>query len=199
MRLESPFRPATAADAATIAQLFGISSDGVADYVWTTLAPQYPGLTPLEIGARRYAREDIAFSYKNCVVAQIEDRVVGMLHTFAIPEEPEPAVPTPEPAPEADVLAPYKRLELPGSWYISGVALFPGFRGRGLGTKFLSIARQQAQEQGLRALSLIVFEQNNGAVALYERNGFTVAARAPVVPHALIRCTGDALLMTAPA
>ena len=50
------FRPATREDSRKIAELFRIASGGVAEYVWSTLAPEYPGLTSLEIGARRYAR-----------------------------------------------------------------------------------------------------------------------------------------------
>jgi ribosomal protein S18 acetylase RimI-like enzyme len=75
------------------------------------------------------------------------------------------------------------------------LALLPSFRGRGVGTKMLSIARKQAQERGFGTLSLLVFEQNEGAVRLYERNGFEVSGRAPVVPHELIDHTGDVLLM----
>jgi ribosomal protein S18 acetylase RimI-like enzyme len=60
----------------------------------------------------------------------------------------------------------------------------------------LSIARKQAHERGCGTLSLLVFEQNKGAVKLYERNGFKVAGRAPVAPHELIDHTGDVLLMT---
>lgn len=56
------FRPATREDSRKIAELFGIASGGVAKYVWSTLATEYPGLAPIEIGARRYAREEGAFS-----------------------------------------------------------------------------------------------------------------------------------------
>jgi hypothetical protein len=65
MSASATFRPATREDCYTIAELFRIASGGVAKYVWRTLAPEYPGLTPLEIGARRYAREEGAFSNKN--------------------------------------------------------------------------------------------------------------------------------------
>ena len=82
-----------------------------------------------------------------------------------------------------------------GSFYICALALLPRFRGRGAGTKMLSIAREQAHQRGFGTLSLLVFEQNEGAVRLYERNGFEVAGRAPVVPHGLIQHTGDVLLM----
>jgi hypothetical protein len=69
------FRMATTEDRYELARLFRIASSGVADYMWSRLAPKYPGLTPLEIGARRFARDEGNFSYKNCVVAE-QDGVV---------------------------------------------------------------------------------------------------------------------------
>ncbi len=113
-----------------------------------------------------------------------------MLFTFPIEEgqeaDDEPADP---------ILKPYEELEIPGSFYICALALFPKFRNRGLGTEMLSIARKQARERGFDTLSLLVFEQNEGALRLYERNGFKAVGRAPVVPHDLIYHTGNVLLM----
>lgn len=184
------FRAATREDRYELAHLFRMASGGVADYMWSRLAPKYPGLTPLEIGARRYAREEGNFSYKNCVVAEQDGVVIGMLFTFPIEEgqeaDGEPADP---------ILKPYEELGMPGSFYICALALLPGFRGRGVGTKMLSIAREQAYERGFATLSLLVFEQNEGALRLYERNGLEVAGRAPIVAHELISQTGDVLLM----
>ena len=116
--------------------------------------------------------------------------MIGMLFTFPIEEEQEA-----DDEPADPILTPYEELEIPGSFYICALALLPGFRGRGVGTKMLSIAREQAHERGFDTLSLLVFEQNEGALRLYERNGFEVAGRAPVAPHELIDHTGDVLLM----
>ena len=185
------FRPATREDARKIAELFAIASSGVAEYVWGTLAPQYPGLTPLEIGERRYAREEGAFSYKNCTVAELGGEVIGMLHAFPMEEEPEE---TDEPV--DPVLEPYARLEVPGSHYVSAMAVFPEHRGRDLGTRMLEMAKEQARDREYRQVSLLVFERNEGAVELYRRHGFEVIDRAPVVPHEAIRYTGDVLLMS---
>ncbi|MBA2534291.1 MAG: GNAT family N-acetyltransferase [Rubrobacter sp.] len=185
------FRPATKEDSFTIAELFSISSDGVVDYVWSTLAAEYPGLAPIEIGAVRYASGEGNFSYTNCVVAEREGEVIGQLCTY--PVETDPSEPD---EPVDPVLEPYVRLEIPATLYISSLALFDRFRGMGLGTRMLSIARQQARERGFDALSLLVFEQNTGALKLYEREGFREVDRAPVVPHPLIYHTGDVLLMT---
>jgi ribosomal protein S18 acetylase RimI-like enzyme len=186
------FRQATEEDSRRIAELFSISSDGVVDYVWSTLAPDYPGLAPIEIGAVRYASEEGNFSYTNCVVAEREGEVIGQLCTYPIETHPAESDEPVDP-----VLEPYGRLEIPDTLYVSSLALFDEFRGMGLGTKFLSIAREQARERGFDALSLLVFEQNTGALRLYEREGFRIVDRTPVVPHPLINHGGDVLLMTA--
>jgi ribosomal protein S18 acetylase RimI-like enzyme len=183
-------------DCRRIAELFEISSDGVADYVWSGLQEAYPGLSLLEIGERRYQRENTAFSYQNCVVAERAGEVIGMLHAFVI--EPADGPPAPDDAIDP-VLRPYAELEVPGSLYISGLALLPGERGRGLGTRLLRSARERAQELGCPELSLICFAGNAGARRLYERHGFTVVDRRDIVPHPTIHVTGEALLMTAPA
>lgn len=192
MVLETPFRPATIGDCYDIARLFKIASGGVAEYTWTTMQADYPGLSPLRIGERRYASDTTVFTYKNAIVASHDDHVMGVLVTFAIAAEVDGPSETPDP-----ILAPYS-LEAPGSWYICAMAVFPEFRGQGLGTKLLAIARDQAQEGEFNELSLLVFEQNTGAVRLYERNGFKTVDRAAVVPHPLIQYTGDVLLMTVP-
>lgn len=222
MKLEVPFRAATVDDCRKIAELYQFASDGVTNYVWSTLTSEYPGLTPIEIGTLRYANEQSLFGYKNCVVVEQNNQVISMMVTFATEPEAVPGIAEnqlevnrsevnrPEvnqsevnqsevksTAEELDVLAPYN-LEAPDTWYICALALFPDFRGQGVGSQFLSIAHQQAAERNFSELSLLCFEQNTGALKLYERNGFKVIARTPVVPHPLIRHTGDLLLMTTP-
>jgi len=93
------------------------------------------------------------------------------------------------------VPAPYMKLEQPNSFYISGMALFPEFRGRGVGTRMLELAAKNARVRAVQVLSLIVFDQNAGAKRLYERFGFREIRREPIVPHPLIHRGGDALLM----
>lgn len=186
-------RPARKDDCRRIAELFRIASDGVADYVWSRLAPEYPGLPLLDIGQKRYERENTAFSYQNCLVAEHDDEVVGLMHGFLMAGFGQPAE-------EVDpVLRPYSELELPGSFYVSGLAVLPGHRDRGIGAGLLAAARERAQDLGLGQLSLICFAANTGARRLYERHGLEVIARRPIVPHPLIHVSGDALLMAGPA
>ena len=185
------FRPATPADCREIAALFLVSSDGLAAYIWSLM--DMPGQDLIEVGAQRYAREGVAFSYRNCLMAEQGGRVVGMLHSFPI-EAPAPGE---APAVESDpVLRPYAELEDPGSLYISGVAVKDAWRGQGVGTRLLALAAEQARSCGLPRLSLICFEANRRAMALYRRLGFREATRRPIVPHPSLEYSeGDAVLM----
>ena len=181
------FRAAVKSDSRNIARLYSISSDGVADYIWTCLAQ--PGQDILDVGQVRYEREGTPFSYRSCTIAEVDGEIAGMLVAFPM------RVDTNAPPEEDPVLGPYSRLEEDASYYVCGVALFPRFRGLGIGSRFMSLAQDAARVEGLSKLSLIVFEQNAGAKKLYDRLGYREVARAAVVPHPLIHYTGDALLM----
>ncbi|MGH6912175.1 MAG: GNAT family N-acetyltransferase, partial [Geminicoccales bacterium] len=161
--------------------------------VWMQFQGEHPGLSLLEIGERRYQRENTAFSYQNCLVAERAGAVIGMAHAFVIEPAPKPAG-TGEPDP---VLRPYGELEVPGSLYISAIAMLPAERGQGVGTRMLADLRARARKLGARQLSLLCFAGNAGALRLYEREGFRVIDRRQVVPHPLIHHGGEVLLMVA--
>jgi len=195
------YRPARRDEARLIATLFRICAGGVADYVWSTM--QEPGESLIDVGARRYEREDTPFSYQNCVMAEVEGRVVGMMVAYPIPVEPPASEPQNEPDPESaeqpdPVLVPYAVLEAPGTLYVACEAVEAAYRNRGIGEGFLEVARERARTLGLDTLSLLVFEQNAGSLRFHRRHGFREVARHPVVPHPLIEYTGDVVLFTAP-
>ena len=185
--MEVEFRPALPTDAREIARLFRISSEGASDYIWSQLAE--PGQDFLEVGAARYARENVDFSYQNCFVAQADNRVIGMMHCYVTREDPL-AAPVTDP-----VLAPYADMEVPDTLYISSLALHEGWRNKGLGVRFLELAQQRADQLALKGLSLIDYAANTGARRFYERHGFGIVKTCQVVPHSLIRVTGEAYLM----
>ncbi|MEQ8321282.1 MAG: GNAT family N-acetyltransferase [Rhodospirillales bacterium] len=185
------FRPATRDDVRVIAELFQISSEGVADYVWSQMDdPEYKDLPLVERGAKRYLREGVDFSYQNCDMAEIDGTTVGMLHAYPMgddvgnpPEDMDP------------ILRPYAELEEPKSLYISGLALYDEYRGAGIGTRLLDFAYKRARAEGMKKISLICFEDNKGAYRLYEREGFQTRKRRPVEYHELIHHEGHAALM----
>lgn len=179
-------RPAVREDSAAIAELFLISSDGLAAYIWSGMEAE--GRSLIEIGAQRYAREGVAFSFQNCLVAETEAGIAGMVHSFEMPESDEE---------ESDpVLRPYAELEDPGSLYISGLAIHADRRNAGIGTRLLQAAHARARQLSLPRVSLICFEQNTGAMRLYERHGYAEMDRRALVPHPTLHYTdGDAVLL----
>jgi ribosomal protein S18 acetylase RimI-like enzyme len=179
-------RPARKSDCRRIAELYRISSDGVADYIWTKLAS--PGEDILEVGRRRYEREGTLFSYQNCKLVDRNGEILGMLVAFPMKVDPEYVETDP-------VLVPYSLLEEDESYYVCGMAIEAAHRDQGIGTQLLAEAERSARALGFSKLSLIVFEQNAGAKRLYERAGYHEKLRHAVVPHPLIHYTGDALLM----
>lgn len=179
-------RPARKSECRRVAELYRISSDGVADYIWTKLAQT--GEDILDVGRRRYEREGTPFSYENCKMVEVQGSVVGMLVAFPMEVDHEYKEPDP-------VLVPYSVLEEDRSYYICGMAVDAKHRGKGIGTALLTEVESTGRSLGFRKLSLIVFEQNVKARRLYERSGYVEVRRHPVVPHPLIHYTGDALLM----
>ena len=190
-------RPARPDDCGDIAALFLVSSDGLAEYIWRQVGAE--GEPLLEVGRKRYAREGVAFSYQNCLVAEAEGRVVAMLHSFAMPPREQAADQAANDDGEATVdpvLQPYAELEDPGSLYVSGVAVVPEYRGCGLGRRLMEQARARAEALGLPRVSLICFEGNAAAMQLYRRLGYVEVDRRPVVHHPCLHYTeGDALLL----
>lgn len=169
-----------------IAELYRLSSGGVADYVWSRLAG--PGEDLLDVGRRRYEREGTPFSYENCKMVDVEGSAAGMLVAFPMRVDAQRVETDP-------VLKPYSMLEEERTYYICGMAVDGAYRRMGIGTALMADAETACRRLHLRALSLIVFEQNIEAKRLYERCGYAEKVRCPVVAHPLIRYTGDALLM----
>lgn len=185
-------RPARPEDCGDIAMLFLISSDGLAEYIWSQAGAA--GESLLETGRRRYAREGVAFSYQNCLVAEEDGRVIAMLHSFVMPPKDQASNDNGESV--DPVLQPYAELEDPGSLYVSGVAVTSEHRRRGLGRKLMEQARARAEALGLPRVSLICFEANEAAMQLYRRLGYVEVDRRPVVPHPSLHYgDGDALLL----
>jgi ribosomal protein S18 acetylase RimI-like enzyme len=171
-----------------IARLFLISSDCLAEYIWSLAAE--PGETAIEAGARRYARQGVAFSFENCLMAETQGVTVGMAHSYEMTEDADSGG-TSDP-----VLKPYCKLEDYGSLYLSGMAVVEGQRNAGIGKALMGAVSRRARDLSLGRISLICFERNEGAMRLYRRLGFRELGRRPVVSHTAPHYRdGDAVLL----
>ena len=136
--------------------------------------------------------------YQNYWVALGREEIVGGLSAYPWDDlendSPNPIVPQERYALEK----PFIELAAPGTYYIHALSVYPEFTRRGIGSVLLELARELAIERDITELSLFVFEQNVGAVSLYENHGYRVVGRRPIVPHAKIIYSGEILLMTCP-
>ena len=87
--LQPPFRRATQADAAALADFAHFASEGLALHAWTKAAG--PNGDPWRVGRERACRETGGFSYRNAIVAVHESRVVAGIIGYPLADHPDPA------------------------------------------------------------------------------------------------------------
>lgn len=185
-------RPATAGDAADIAALMNLAGEGIPAWLWSQMAGA--GGDAMAFGADRVRRREGAFSYINAHVALVAGRVAGMLLSYRLDDSYVlgPMEDYPEP------VWPLVQLEaqVPGSWYINGVATYAAFRGCGIGARLMELAEGLALGACAAELSLIVAGDNASARRLYGGLGYRLRDSRPVVPIPASSHGGDWLLMT---
>ena len=175
-------RPALPDDAPTAAQLLYQTMGRLADYIFGS----EPQRTVIETITSLYCSPGKnRLSYRHAWILELEDMPAGILVAY----------------PGSDVhrldletglsLAGWFRLPslarlvwralsipgkeaLPGEYYLSNVAVLPGFQGRGLGARLLAFAEEQARELQITRCSLCVDMDNTSARRLYERTGYHV-------------------------
>ena len=184
-------RPAREEDARDIAYLINLAGEGMPFYLWSQGCEE--GADALEIGVQRAARSSGNFSYRNVHIIEDNYSVAGMVLGYLQPnpydlsnllEYPEII----RPAVELEALA-------AGSWYINAIATYQDHRGKGIATALLAASEQFAAAAGTNTISLIVASENEGANRLYERTGYHVIDKRPVVAYEGCLHGGDWLLM----
>jgi ribosomal protein S18 acetylase RimI-like enzyme len=78
----------------------------------------------------------------------------------------------------------------PNEGMILSMGIRPGWRGRGLGQRFVSGVLDKLKSKGLRSVSLMVGEDNRRAIKVYQDVGFSVVEEGPADPR-----TGTHLLL----
>ncbi|PHZ83965.1 hypothetical protein CRD36_14225 [Paremcibacter congregatus] len=189
-------RGGEAADARQIAELINIASRGIELHDWQaelTLAMVADGQNGIDVGAAKVLASEGYNHYSRVRVADCDGRVAAMCLNHILVKKT---------AAELDSLAPMRRVYAdlkqhePGSFYIDSLACFPAYRGRGLGKLLIEDAFEEAQAVACDRISLLAFEQNAGAMRLYQHMGFEVLYRLPAVESEEIPYGGDVVLMS---
>lgn len=166
-------RPATRDDAAHMVALVDLAGHGLPMATWASLAGSPEGAR-VE-GIRRALRDEGGFSWRHAWMADVGGRVAGMVMSWPLPETPVPLDGVPP------LARPLQELEnlCPGLVYINAVAVYPAFRGRGIGRAMLDHAGQGGPA------CLVTGDGNGAALSLYTRAGFAEVARRAAVGDAL--------------
>jgi len=191
---EPTIRPATLRDATHLAALVDIAGEGLATYFWGQMAGV--GQSPFEIGRIRARRDEGAFTWRNAHIAEVDGDVAGALIGYRIADDAaeEDLSGTP------DILKPLAELEglAPGHWYVNVLAVFPEYRGKGIGKLLLNRADEIGRRDAPAGMAIIVAGENEGAVRLYRKVGYRIVAQRPMVSFPGNKRRGDWVLLTKP-
>jgi ribosomal protein S18 acetylase RimI-like enzyme len=170
-RLDPPLRLATEADAPVLAVLNDEAAHGLALHGWRMMAE--PGADPWAVGiARASAR---ARDGRWGVVDEGAGPVAGLLTWPASVRAPAANLPA--------IFHPFVELETlaPDTLFVNVLAVLPGARWRGFGTRLMQAAEDMARVDRRPGLSLIVADDNDGPRRLYSRLGYRQRASRPMV------------------
>jgi len=168
-------RAASRRDASELAILADIASHGFASWLWLGDVAEGVGDTPLERGRMKMCRDEVVGGWKDAIVAEAYGEVAGMAIGYVVDEgiyDLQPRHPAIEP-----MLTMQKSVV--GHRFIGSLGVYQHLRGIGIGRRLLE---DQIERAGARPVSLITASDNEPALALYARNGFSEAARLNAVP-----------------
>ncbi|WP_316013636.1 GNAT family N-acetyltransferase [Roseobacter sp. HKCCA0434] len=153
-----------------LARLFDEADGGLLRPRWAAAAA--PGQTPYAVGAVEIVSNRTRTALRDAWVAEEAGTVVGTVLAYRMVAQ------------KIGTDQPYARLKahVVGSWYVDSLAIVEGRRGAGLGRLLLQTAKEAARRAGCTTMSLLVYDTNAAAAALYARCGFLEAGAGSLTP-----------------
>lgn len=152
--------------------MFDLAGNGIAAHLWAQIGDGDVAAIGLARMHQKLANAEPGTTW----VADVDGQPVGGIISYDIGAEPEPI-----PDDTLPILVPMIELEnlATGTHHVNAVAVFEGFRGRGIAGQLMDAVEANAGPAGT---SLIVFDNKPAARALYRARGYRDVARRPVVP-----------------
>jgi GNAT superfamily N-acetyltransferase len=193
IREEIQYRDGRQEDCDALAALIRLAAGGTVDYLFRDLVK---GLSPVEVVAHNLAQNHYPHGYAQAIVATRGETVAGMALSFPsryhrITEKMESFFP----AERLDHMRAFFSARVEESWLLDALGVFPDHRRRGIGRGLIERVQSRAVARGYRQLSLIVFADNDPALALYTALGFRAVRRVPLEANADIPHQGGCLLL----
>lgn len=178
-------------DAKALAYLINLAGEGLPEYLWKGMIEGNE--SPIDVGARRAARDEGAFSYTNARICVEDDALLGMIISYRLPDPYEIVDINEYP----DLIRPLVKLEaeVAGSWYINAIATYEQYRGKGVARTLIADTETGTRSAGCDLMSLIVDSENAEAIRLYERLDFKAVKTLPIIPYQGRQHGGEWVLM----
>ena len=191
--MEVSFRTGRKEDCTVLAEFVSIASEGIVEFMFYDLIS---GLTPIQMIAYGLESDKDPRTYKNAIVAEIDEKIVGMAlsipsHFHKITDEMKEFFPEDR----LEHLKHFFSARVDDSLLLDTLCVDEKFRGKGIGSKLISLTKKKAEEADYDILSLIVLADNTDAQRLYRRCGFEVVGKVELKSHQLIPHEGGCRLM----
>ncbi len=191
--MDITYRTSREADCLRMAEMINIASGGVVEFLFHDLTPE---LTPVQIVAHNLENSPGAHTYKNAIVAETEDRVVGMAlsfpsHFHEITAEMRQYFPPDR----LEHLGDFYAARVEDSFFLDALCVDQRQRGNGIGGKLISLTKKKAKQSDFDTLSLVVFADNTAALSVYYHHGFEIVAPVELNSHERIPHKGGCFLM----
>ena len=187
-------RNADNTDCPAIAELAQLAGGGMPVYFWAD--SQQVGESLEATGAELLKSESANFSYRNTLVASLDNEIAGMLLAYRLPQAEDNEE---ELQNFPEFVRPLIELEhcVAESYYINMLATYPRFREQGVASALLAEAERLALAAQCDLISIAVFANNPNALELYRHLGYETVER-----RAVIACdyhpASEVLLLTKP-
>jgi GNAT superfamily N-acetyltransferase len=191
--MDITYRTARKADCLRMAELINIASGGVVEFLFHDLMPE---LTPQQIIAHNLESDQGYYTYRNAIVAETDDRVVGVALSFpARFHEITAEMKQYFPKDRLDHLTEFYAARVDDSLLLNALCVDQKGRRNGIGGKLIALTKKEAKQSGFKILSLMVFADNREALSVYHRHGFEALAPVQLNSNELIPHENGCLLM----
>ena len=187
------YRTGKLEDCFKIAEGIDLASGGIMSFLFEGLLENH---TVAEVMADLIRDETGYDSYKNAIVAEYQDDIIGIVYSYPakfheISEETRSFFPNDR----LELLAEFFNSRVENSLFLDSIYVDEKYRGRGIGNRLIELTKQKAQEKGHKQLSLMVMSSNMTARRAYERNNFKTFKHIDVHEHRLMPNKGGIYLL----
>jgi ribosomal protein S18 acetylase RimI-like enzyme len=183
-------RAAQPENAAQIAPLMIEAGGGFYEFLFEGVVPEG---TLVQIIEKLVSSDKGPYGFQYCLIAERDGQIAGFANAFPawlISEQDFGAIPQER----FDHLAPINEIMDWKSFFLGSIAVLPNDRGHGVGHALLEGILTQARQLSFQNVTLQVWEENDSARKLYERNGFAIANTAILAPHPMLPDTRSLLM-----